>query len=93
MDYPNFKQLINYFGKDAVQKGTFKEYKEGQDHWTNAQGSLRVGFPSALGCLVILLDREGYGISSHHADTLKDAMELANKAIISKAYYSQTEEN
>ena len=93
---PFYRELIDYFGEDIVRKGTFMEsISNARDWWINPDKTIKItyDFYNAPYCFVILLDGEGHGVSSHRAPTLKDAMDLANKALFLRAYYSQTEEN
>ena len=93
---PFYRELIEYFGEDTVRKGTFMDIISNvRDWWINPEKTIRItyDFYKTPYYFVTLLDGEGHSISGHNAPTLKEAMELANKTMISRAYHSQTEEN
>ena len=93
---PFYRELINYFGEDIVRKGVFMESISNiRDHWTNEQKTVKIiyDFYKTPYFWVNLIDKEGHGISSHTASTLRGAMDLANKSLFSRAYHSQPEDN
>ena len=101
LSQPFYRELIDYFGEDIVRKGTFMEWTGNiRDYWIDEGKSFRVNYDHyntsnswVKYFWVNILDDKGKFVSCHRAPTLKDAMDLCAKSIISRAYYSQTEEN